>query len=258
MNTLTRQHFMAAGKTDATGRMPLTLLTRQCIDIATEHANLLGIGYAGLQPRGLGWVLGSLSAVIHSLPRLNTDYGLTTWIESNTRLYSNRCMALTDAPGTRLHAAIRTIWVAIDTKTRTAANLDDIVLPTMTATAADLAGLPAGCTPCPAPRVRHIAPAGGVLAGRQYTFGYTDLDFNRHVNSVRYVQHLLNLLPLQMMDTNRPTAFAISFLHECRYGQTVTLQAEQDAAGTVTMHIVQQDGTPAVAARLETVPADND
>ena len=53
----THDYFLTAGECDATGHMPVQLLVSRVIEVATEHANSLNIGYANLQPRGIAWVL---------------------------------------------------------------------------------------------------------------------------------------------------------------------------------------------------------
>ena len=52
---------LTAGESDAEGRMPITLLTERIIQVATEHANSLGIGYDALIKKNIGWVLSRLS-----------------------------------------------------------------------------------------------------------------------------------------------------------------------------------------------------
>lgn len=57
----THKYTLTAGESNACGRMPLTLVTERIIEVATEHANALGIGYAALITRNIGWVLSRLS-----------------------------------------------------------------------------------------------------------------------------------------------------------------------------------------------------
>ena len=53
MDRLSHKYFLTAGESDAEGRMPLTLVAERIIEVATEHANSLGIGYATLITRNL-------------------------------------------------------------------------------------------------------------------------------------------------------------------------------------------------------------
>ena len=50
-------YILTAGESDASGRMPLTLITERVIEVSTEHANALGIGYAALITKKWGGCL---------------------------------------------------------------------------------------------------------------------------------------------------------------------------------------------------------
>ena len=65
--------FLTAGECDAEGRMPLTRVAERIIEVATEHANALGIGYAALIKKNLGWVLSRLSIEMKRFPGINEE-----------------------------------------------------------------------------------------------------------------------------------------------------------------------------------------
>lgn len=241
MNDL-RQHsrtfLLTAGETDAEGRMPLTLVTERIIEIASEHANLLGIGYATLISHNVGWVLSRVSIEMTAYPEINSYYTLTTWIESYNRRFSERNFVMTDAEGNIL-GYMRTVWVAMDFDKRTGVDLAamfDKPFPT-----ADL--------PCPISRAPRIAPLPPEAEVEKYTFKYCDLDFNRHVNTVRYLDMILNHWPLEHYDACVPERFDIMFHHECHYGESVDLRVvENPESQTSFCEIVRDDVRCIVAA----------
>ena len=57
----------------------------------------------------------------------------------------------------------------------------------------------------------------------KYRFRYTDLDFNQHVNTVRYVELLMNQCHIDYWTKKRLNRFEISFSKECTYNQEVNL-----------------------------------
>lgn len=57
-----RSFFLSAGEVNAEGEMSLPLLVSKIIDIATAHANSLGIGNPSMAAMNRGWVL-SLSLI---------------------------------------------------------------------------------------------------------------------------------------------------------------------------------------------------
>ncbi len=239
---------LTAGETDANGRIPPTLVVERMIEVATLHANNLGIGYRRLMEDNLAWVLSRIAYSLDRSPRINETYTLTTWIESWNRLFSNRCFAFTDGEG-KVIGGGRSVWAAIDITARTAADLSEIALIAP-------ADPDAVCPMAPSPRLRPIAQE---TADRieHYTFTYSDLDFNRHVNSARYIARILDLWPLERYDRERIASLDIAYHHECRYGQTADLLVTTDDELTDRVDIVCE-GQRAVAAKLTWQPTEND
>lgn len=208
--------FLTAGECNARSEMPLTLITERIIEVATRHANSLGIGYANLHPLGIGWVLSRLGVYFERFPGINESYSIETWIESWNRLFSERCFRFTDGNGQTIGWG-RTVWATINFKTRRIADLSRLATNDMTAPD----------TECGMPRMRKHLP---VVPSRSKSivFGFSDLDFNRHVNSVRYIEHILNLWSLAHYDRYRVERFDIAYHHECLSGQEVIMAVHED------------------------------
>lgn len=242
----THSYFLTAGECDAEGRMPLPLMARRIIETATEHANSLRIGYADLVRRGIAWVLSRLSVEIDRHPGINETYSLTTWIEGTNRMFSERCFEINDGDGAVIGRA-RTTWAAIDIERRTAA---------------DLRGLgdclfPSDPKPCPMDKAKRISELPEDADEEQYTFAYCDLDFNRHVNTVRYIELMLNHWDLSQYDNHEISRMDIGFHHECHFGETVTLRISTTSDGISSCEIVR-DGLRAVGASITWRPTTND
>ena len=223
---LTNRFFLTAGETDARGEMPVTLIAERLIEVATNHANLLGIGYASLAPKGVGWVLTRMAYRMERLPKINESYEVTTWIESWNRMFSQRCFKFSDSNGNTIGWA-RTIWVIIDIDTRRPADLrlygsEDMINHDMV---------------CPLPKMENHKPIE-VNCVEEYTFRYSDLDFNRHVNSVRYIEHILNLWEPRHYDRFCVDGFEIAYRHECLGGQTVQFVADKSDLSSGRVEIV--------------------
>jgi acyl-ACP thioesterase len=214
MNELlyTHEFFLAAGSCNAAGEMPITLLTARVIEVATEHANRLGIGYATLSKLGIGWVLSRLSIEMKRMPGINETYSLTTWIEGWNRMYSDRCMVVKDGAG-EVIGYVRSVWVAIDLEKRTAADLSVL----------HAESLVNGAMECPIAKQRKMLPVTEPQRVVDVKFEYSDLDFNRHVNSVRYIERILNLWTPEFFDAHEISRFDIAYLQECRYGDETHL-----------------------------------
>lgn len=237
-NYYSHTYDLTAGECNAEGLMPVTLLTARIIEVATEHANRLGIGYSTLVKLNLAWVLSRVSIEIDALPGINERYTLHTWIESTNRLFSERCFRLTGPDG-RDMARARTTWAAIDMSTRRAANpgvLGDVMFPEN----------PPVCTVAPARRMGALPDSA---ATEVCTFRYCDLDFNRHVNTVRYIDKILNHWTLDWFARNSIGRFDISFHHECHYDENVDLRVFTDDSSLSMCELVR-NGVRAVGAMI--------
>ena len=237
MKEFSKKYYLAAGECNPQGEMPLTLLMTRSIEIATWHANSWGVGYARLIQDNQVWVLSRVTIEVDAMPRVNEEYTLTTWIEDYNRHFSQRNMRLDDSQGNPL-GYVRTIWMVIDMGTR--ASVDISQLSYIRENISDL--------PCPIEPQSHLRPIqqGHAL---DYTFGYMDCDFNRHVNTVRYLAHLMNLFDMDCYDNYFIRRMEIAFSKETRYGETAQIVIDDSDPNDSRMSVTV-DGTDHVRARF--------
>lgn len=212
---LQQRYFISAGDANAEGELSLPQLISRIIDIATLHANSLGVGNPSMEHLGLGWVLSRLTVEMQSYPTVNSEFILSTWVEQWNRHFSVRDFRIDDSEGRPLGHA-RSIWMVMNTLKRENAGLAHLSLPPE--------AIEPG-VPCPIERQKKHLHIPAEFLDREYTFKYTDLDFYRHVNTVRYVDLLLNGYSLEEMDRNMVRRLELSFLHECHCGATVEIRS---------------------------------
>ena len=237
MKEYSKTYYLAAGECNPQGEMPLTLLMTRIIEIATWHANSWGVGYARLIQDNQVWVLSRVTIEVTAMPRVNEQYTLTTWIEDYNRHFSQRNMRLDDAQGNPL-GYVRTIWMVIDMGTR--ASVDISQLGYISENISDL--------PCPIEPQSHLRP---IQQGHtmDYTFGYMDCDFNRHVNTVRYLAHLMNLFDMDCYDNFFIHRMEIAFIKETHYGETAQIIIDDNDPMDSRMSVTL-DGVDHVRARF--------
>ena len=105
---------------------------------------------------------------------------------------------------------VRTIWVAIDMETRRPCDLTSISW--LAETISD--------RPCPIAKQSRLLPVKSKEAtlSAQHRFKVSDIDFNRHVNSVRYMDAFLDQWDLEHFDKNDIARFEIQYLQETHFG----------------------------------------
>lgn len=223
-------YFLSAGEGNAEQEMSLPLLVSKLIDIATAHANSLGIGNPMMASFNGGWILSRLTIEMKRYPKVDTSYSISTWVESTNRHFSTRAFKIQDADG-EVYGYARSIWLVMDTVNHTNLGLGRI----------DITDEMIDGTEVPIERqARHVpivldtgdeSPLKGTLIATappyKYTFQYCDLDFYRHVNTVRYVNLLLNRFSLEEHDETFIRRLELSFLHEAKYGvETILLRSD--------------------------------
>ena len=227
---LEETYFLSAGDANAEGRLSLTALTTKLIEIATVHANRLGIGNPDMAHLNAGWVLSRLTLEMFSYPQINASYVIKTWIESLNRHFSTRCFSI-ETPDGEIYGYSRSIWLVMDASNHTNFGTSHLMLPPEM--------IEGKSVPIPLQQ-KHICiaePGKEEECGKKqlisthapfpYTFQFCDLDFYRHVNTVRYVGLLLNQFSLKEHDENTVERMELSFLHEAKYGmKTILLRSD--------------------------------
>ncbi|MDE7412310.1 MAG: hypothetical protein K2N05_00785 [Muribaculaceae bacterium] len=221
-----QEFLVSANEANPEGELGVQILVSNLIEVATRAALDLGIGNPVMAHLNAGWVLSRLTVEMSRYPKVNTYYKIVTWVESWNRHFSIRDFEILDGEGKTVGYA-RSIWMVLNTITHENFGLSHL-------------SLPEGVIPkkeCPIPRQdKHVdihphdsdhLPATALKANteeRKYTFKYNDIDFYRHVNTVRYVSLLLNSYSLEEFDKNFLTRLELSFLHEGNFGETVEIR----------------------------------
>lgn len=226
-----KHYFLSASDANAEGFVSLTSLTRNIIDIATDHANALGIGNPMMKEMDMkaGWILSRLTIDLEESPKVNDTYVLKTWIEDFNRHFSARCFSVSSPEG-KVYGYCRTIWLVIDTETHKNLGLSHFKMPAELILG-DVAPIPRQEKHFPIFEMGGENPGGKAIEANHapfhYVFKYCDLDFYRHVNTVRYVTMLLNQFSLKDHDESRVKRIELSFLHEASFGmETMLLRSD--------------------------------
>lgn len=235
----TQKFFLVAGDCNPEKELPLTLLGNRVIEIATVHANSWGIGYDALIKNNHAWVLSRVAVEMKRYPKVNEEYSLTTWIESYNRHFSKRNMEIADANGQTI-GYVRTVWMIIDLASRGAADIERY------GSLSDYVSE----RECPIAEISRLRLSADARKAGEYVFKYADCDVNRHVNTVRYVELLLNQFSLDQFDQNYVERFEVAFNKETHYGSKADVMIEGDEAKDCKVSVVV-DGECHCCARFK-------
>ena len=166
-------------ESDAHKKTRLYHLEEYLLEVAGKAADELGYGIAAMHPRGLGWILTRLSLEVYELPRHNDIVRFETWIESNAHMLSTRDFRL--YLGDRLIGQSKSVWAVLDLEKRELVNIFDepIFKDCVDGEVIDL----------PRVRMTTIPEPTGIAP---HKIVYSDIDYNGHCNSCRYLQAMLD------------------------------------------------------------------
>lgn len=238
--TYKQNYFLYPAECDARRQMPIALLMLRTLEVATLHANALGTGVSVLSKDNQSWVVQRLTVEMKRYPRPNETYAISTWVESFNRFFVNRNFAVYDSRD-EIIGYIRTVWCAIDLSTRKNCDISKFSFVTDVVTSIE----------CPIAEQSRLRPLKDYRSA-DYTFSYSDLDFNRHVRTCRYIELLLDQWGLDFHDNHIINRFEISFINEAHYSQKVNVRVDKNGTDEDTVvEMVDADTAKALCrARL--------
>ena len=185
---------------DFTGRLTLGVLGNHLLNCAGFHASERGFGMATVNEENYTWVLSRLAIEMKEMPRQYESFSIDTWVEDVYRLFTNRNYAIRDKDGHSIGYA-RSVWAMINMHTRRPIDLLSINGGSIREFICD--------APCPIDTPSRIkVNAGNETASLRAK--YSDIDVNGHVNSIRYIEHILDLFPLQLYREKKATTTTCS------------------------------------------------
>ena len=94
--------------------------------------------------------------------------------------------------------------------------------------------------PCPIEKPGKIMPAENKAEGIPYSIKYSDLDINGHFNSVKYIEHLLDLFDIDQFKTREIGRLEIAYQSEGKQGMPLTLHKAESAPDKQDMAICHE------------------
>lgn len=196
---------------DFTGHLFLGLLGNHLLNAAGNHSQKRGWGIGALNETQHTWVLSRLSIELEEMPRQYEHFQVKTWVEGVMKLFTNRNFAILREDGTPYGYA-RSVWAMIDLETRKPCDLyslyDGDILNYVVSEEENV---------CPIEGHGRFRFREAELVRTIDTY-YSDVDINGHINSIKYIEHILDLFPRERFDQQRIQRFEIAYKAESYLG----------------------------------------
>lgn len=212
------QYRVRSYDTDPNGRASLTALYSYLLESAGNHATAGGFGFKGMLERGLVWVLTRFKLVVDRYPVYNESVRVETWGKGQDGLFYTRDYFLKDEAEGLLGKATSS-WAVLSAHTHKPETGEIFIRhfphrPDHHALAEKLQKLPS-------------VEAPDLVS--EYRVRFSDLDFNRHANSMRYVEWIMNSLDSETRFNRTFKSMEVNYLAEAKLGDEVLIRTGKDA-----------------------------
>jgi len=205
---------------DFSHRLFMGHLGNHMLNAADFHSRERGFGMDFLNGINKTWVLSRLAIEMEEMPRQYDEFYVDTWVESAMRYFTNRNFRVVGKSDGRIYGYGRSIWAMIDTETRQPCNLMDV-------NNGSIMNYVDAETPNPIGRLSRVQMTDAAQLVSSVPTVYNDVDINGHINSVKYIEHVLDLYPVSWYETHRLKRFDIAYVAEAHQGDTLHFYREQ-------------------------------
>ena len=232
-------------ETDPFHQVKITTLCDYFQETAGLHATLLGLGMDDLAKENKAWVLSHLYLTLDKYPSSGETVTIETWPIGMQRLFTKRDFLVKNAHGEILCRAA-SFWLLIDLNTRRPLRFS----------------FPNHDAPDPRRHALDVSPekleiSPSIDPTYHHKIAYSDLDINKHVNNVKYMEWIVNAMMQDTWETLLIKEFHVQFLSEAFPGQEMEIQTgilneNEQTYSVKVMHTA--DGKEICRARCKLAP----
>lgn len=192
---------------DFKGQVTVPSICGDIINSIGQNIRKEGYGIDVMKEAKRTWVLLRSAFEIDKRPGLYDILNVAVWPVTGDGLTYNRCVKITDKEGREIGRGT-TEWCILDIESRKP------IFPDL-----GLGEFEIGI-PCKSPK-RIVDFTPDVTDERKV--GYSDCDFNGHLNNTRYIEMFYDLLPEDILSTTSPVRLDINYRHEVSCGKKLSI-----------------------------------
>lgn len=217
---------------DFRGKATLPMLGNFMLQVATKHAEERGFGFNSMEGQKRVWVLSRMAIEIFEYPKNDSSIKVYTWVSEVNKIFTERCFSFEDENG-KMIGYTRSVWASIDKETRRPTNVMELT---------DLPNYSTG-EACPINGIKKIVPIKDIEPVTFFDVKYSDIDINKHLNSMKYIEHYVDLFEIELFKEKDIYRFEISYLNEAHYGSRLDVYKRKEEEGTYILEIKNDDIT---------------
>lgn len=210
---------------DLNGRAKLTSICNYFQEIAGHHVDLIHQGIDDLKANNLSWILSRLKIQIFETPKWKDCIDIETWSVGTDTLFGNREFRIYNKTGEVIVQG-GSSWLVFNTETKRLVRPQQIVAQ-MPVNSEDPIY---GCSLSKIPAVKEAKYIEDIH------IHYSDIDFYRHVNNVKYIKWAIDSCLPEIQSGKTINELEINYLHESKLHQTLELFKQiKDSSSQITI-----------------------
>ena len=201
-------------------------------EIATLHSDEIGLTIDDLRENNYGWMLNRWKVKINDYPFARDTIKIETWASDFRKFYANREFKILDNHNKELVKA-SSIWIFLDMIKKRPIRVTDNI-------------------------IKGYGMEGDILFSEFYDFNNpfetekglefrvrkSDIDYNNHVNNVKYFQWMLESLPTYIDEEYKLKEFEILYKKEVGLGSLInsSYYVESNSDEIILLHKIEEQG----------------
>lgn len=223
---------------DDTARLSIPSIFSIFMDLASEHGEIIGVGGAELQKKGLFWLTVKTKIKIYDCPEMMAKIKAQTWPEAPERIRANRYYLLTD--GQKPLAEGKSEWAIISTEDGKLHRIDEVY-------PSDIDHYENKV--CNEPFRRMSDDFSDCETFCEYTVKSTDIDLGKHMNNAAYMRAIFGAFSCKEIEEMNISEAEIAFKSPCFEREKLAVKIKK-IEEEILIAMIKEDGKTAVVARL--------
>ncbi len=212
-------------------------------ETAADHCNSIGHSLFSLMAENIGWVLVSGVMKMERYPKYKEKIIIRTWISKYYAIRGFRENIIYDENYNVIGRA-KGLWVFYDIEKRRPTKIHKDFKEMWSSS--DEVCIDHDIT-------NKIDPIDDTELMKEFKVNMYDMDTNKHVNNIRYLQWLMESIPDEITDNYYLYAIDGRFISEAQYGDVIVSLTKEDNEENSFVHTIRIKGTDKVCATGKTV-----
>ena len=217
MHFITEQYRIRITEVDARSQLTIPALNGLLQEMAWRHSVVANVSVHDLiAQHNISWVLSRLKIWIDRLPNYDETVTVKTYVQEIDKYFYHRDFKVIDASGTEIIRA-NSVWGLMDIVKRRITSVPDWMRAiTPTYTEEKFVQKVSG----------KIPPVTDAHIEKRFDIRWHDIDSNQHTNNTKYMEWLMESVPVELLNNGKIQSIDIIFKNESVLGDKIITQSQ--------------------------------